>query len=146
PPDPGDEDDRDAGIEPANLPIDLHPGLVGQARVEDDHIGPVGKDVPEPSRPGAGDLHPMAGWRERSAQLLRHQGRAFVDEKEVGSGATTGRLPASCTDRPMAVRRRMDRLAGRGRLRHTLLPDGYCLGPAPCTPHAGVCLTAWLTR
>ena len=55
----GDEDDRDARVDPADLLEDVQAGLVGQAQVEEDDVGRVGADALEPLRAGAGDLDPV---------------------------------------------------------------------------------------
>ena len=57
----GDEDDRDARVDLADLLVDLQPGLVGQAQVEENDIRRPGADPLQalrrrcrPPRPGSG--------------------------------------------------------------------------------------------
>ena len=66
----GDEDDRDARIDLADRLVDLQPGLVGQAQVEQNDVGRLGADALDPFRAGAGHLDPVSGAGERLAHLL----------------------------------------------------------------------------
>ena len=59
----GDEDDRDARVDLADLLVDLQAGLVGQAQVEENDIGRLGTDPLEPFGAGAGHLDPVIGGR-----------------------------------------------------------------------------------
>ena len=59
----GDEDDRDARVDLADLLVDLQAGLVGQAQVEENDIGRLGTDALEPFGAGAGHLDPVNGER-----------------------------------------------------------------------------------
>ena len=100
----GDEDDRDAGVDPADLPEDVQAGLVGQAQVEENDVRGLGGDALEALGPGVGDLDPVCRGGERLAHLLRDQGRVVVDEQQVGhdrapipvhrAGSSAGACPA----------------------------------------------------
>ena len=83
----GDEDDRDAGVDGADLFQDLQAGLVGQAQVEENDVGRRGRDALEALRTRIGDLDSVCGGREDVAHLLREQPRVVVDEQQVGRGA-----------------------------------------------------------
>jgi hypothetical protein len=86
----GDDDDRDVGVDAADLVVDLQPGLVGKAEIEDNNIRWLRADVFEPGMDCAGDVHPVRGCGERLAQLLRHEGRVVADVKETGGAAVVG--------------------------------------------------------
>ena len=47
----GDEDHRDAGVDPADVLVDFQPGEVGQAHVEQDHLGGALANRASPSAP-----------------------------------------------------------------------------------------------
>ena len=47
----GDEDDRDARVDPADLLVDVQAGLVGQAQVEENDVGRHGRTRSRPSAP-----------------------------------------------------------------------------------------------
>ena len=70
----------------ADLLEDLQAGLVGQAEIEQDHVGRIRADVLQPCSPGAGNLDPVGGSGERLAHLLLDQGRVIIDEQQMGHG------------------------------------------------------------
>ena len=82
----GDEDDRDARVDAADLLVDLQAGLVGQAQVEENDVRRPGADPLEAFGAGGGHLDPVSRRGERLAHLLRDQGRVIVDEQQVGHG------------------------------------------------------------
>ena len=81
-----DEDDRDARVDAADLLVDLQAGLVGQAKIEQNHVGRIGADALQPRGPRAGNLDPVLGRRERLAHLLLDQGWVVIDEQQMGHG------------------------------------------------------------
>ncbi len=88
----GDEDDRDARVDAADLLVDLQAGLVGQAQVEENDVRRPGADPLESFGSGAGHLDPVSRRGERLAYLPRNQGRVIVNEQQVGHG---WRVPGS---------------------------------------------------
>ena len=79
----GDEDDRGPQAHPADLPVDLKPGLIGQVGVEKDDVGAARANALEPLGTGAHDLDSVrgAGNACRSGPWL-----------EVGSSSMSSRL------------------------------------------------------
>ncbi len=83
----GDEDDRDAGVEAADLLVDLQPGLVGEAEVEQDHIRrPLG-DATDPLRAGTGHINPVLRGAEDLVDLRQDQVRVVVHKQQLAHGA-----------------------------------------------------------
>ncbi len=82
----GDEDDRDPRVDAADLLVDLEPGLVGQAQVEQNDIGRCWHRFVDPFGAGAGHLDPVTGGGKRLPHLLRDQDRVVVDEQHMGHG------------------------------------------------------------
>ena len=82
-PDHGDKDDRDAGVDLAELPQDVQAGLVGQAQVEENDVRPGVGDAFRPSAPVLGDLDPVCGGGEHVAHLVREQVRVVIDQEQV---------------------------------------------------------------
>ena len=109
---PGDEDDRNACVDAADLLIDFQAALAGQAQVEDNDIRGAVADVLEPNPASADDLHAVRGCGECPAQLLRHQGRIIADEKQVGSDAVVGPVVADLKNSQL---RNRVRFQGHGR-------------------------------
>ena len=80
----GDEDDRDAGVDLADLLVDLQSGLVGQAQVEQNNVGRLGPDAFQTSGAGRGNLDAVTGSGKCLTHLLRDQDRVIIDEQHVG--------------------------------------------------------------
>ena len=82
-PDDGDQDDRDAGVDLAELLQDVQAGLVGQAQVEENNVWPnVGALEALGGR--VGNLDPVGGGGEYMGHLVREQVGVVVNEKQVG--------------------------------------------------------------
>ncbi len=79
---PGDRDEDDGGPQahPADLPVDLQAGLIGQAGVQKDDVGPASAGQFEPLGSGGGELDPMLRRGERLPQRHQARGRVIVDE------------------------------------------------------------------
>ena len=71
------------GFRPADLAGDCQAALVGQPRVQQDHVGRASADVRHPLGPGPGDPDPMPRGGKRQPDLLRHQARVVVDEEQA---------------------------------------------------------------
>ena len=83
----GDEDDRDARVEAADLLVDLQPGLVGESEVEQDHIRrPLG-DATDPLRAGTGHINPVLRGAEDPVDLRQDQVRVVVHKQQLAHGA-----------------------------------------------------------
>jgi hypothetical protein len=80
----GHEDDRDAPVDPADLPVDVQAGLVGQAQVEENNPRRQGTDPLQPFGGGASHFDPVPGAGEHLAHPLRDQCRVIIDEHQVG--------------------------------------------------------------
>ena len=83
-PDHGDEDDRDAGVDSAELRQDVQAGLVGQAQVEENNVRASGGDPFQALCARVGDLNPVFGGGEHVAHLLGEQVRVVIDQEQVG--------------------------------------------------------------
>ena len=81
---PGDEDDRDAGVDPPELPEDVQAGQVGQAQVEEDHVRASGGDPFQALCARLGDLDPVRGRGEHVAHSVAEQVRVVIDQKQGG--------------------------------------------------------------
>ena len=77
----GDENDRDARVDPADHPVDFQARLVGQPQVEEDHIRSLGPEAVQPRRAARRDLDPVKRCGECLPDLLRDQGGIVIDEK-----------------------------------------------------------------
>ena len=114
----GDEDDRDARVDAADLLVNLQARLVGQAQVEENDVRMPGTDPLEPFSSGARHLDPVSGSGERLAHLPRYQGRVVVDQQQVGH------------DRSNATRANQSRSPPCQGLRHPKALRRY-VGPTP---------------
>ena len=85
-PDHGNKDGRDPGVDPPDLPQDVQSGLVGQAQVEKNDVGPNVGEAVEAIAPRVGDLDPVCGRGEHLAHLVREQVRVVIDQEQVGHG------------------------------------------------------------
>jgi hypothetical protein len=83
-PDHGDQYDRDAGVDLAELPQDVQAGLVGQAQVEENGVWPNVGDTLQALGARVGDLDPVGGGREDVAHLVREQAWVVIDQKQAG--------------------------------------------------------------
>ena len=83
-PDHGDKDDRDAGVDLAELLQDVQAGLVGQAQVEENDIGPNFGGALEALGARVGNLDLVCGGGEDVAHLVREQVRVVIDQEQVG--------------------------------------------------------------
>ena len=83
----GDQDDRDAGVDLAELPQDVQAGLVGQAQVEQNNVRPTVTGAFEALAARGGDLDPVCGRGEHLAHLVREQVRVVIDQEQVGHGS-----------------------------------------------------------
>ena len=83
-PDHGDEDDRDAGVDLAELRQDVQAGLVGQAQVEENDVRASGGDPFQALCARLGDLNPVCGGGEHVAHLFGEQVRVVIDQEQVG--------------------------------------------------------------
>jgi hypothetical protein len=83
-PDHGDQYDRDAGVDLAELPQDVQAGLVGQAQVEENDVWPNGGDAFETLGARVGDLDAVCGGGEHVAHLVGEQVRVVIDEEQAG--------------------------------------------------------------
>src|SRR5262249_7043074 len=86
-PDHGDQYDRDAGVDVAELPQDVQAGLVGQAQVEENDVRPTVKGASEALAARGGDLEPVWGGGEHLAHLVREQVWVVIDQEQVGHGS-----------------------------------------------------------
>ena len=77
----GDQDDRDAGVDLAELPQDVQAGLVGQAQVEENDVWPNVGDTLKALGARVGDLDPVCGGGEDVAHLVREQARVVIDQE-----------------------------------------------------------------
>jgi hypothetical protein len=77
----GDQDDRDAGVDLAELPQDVQAGLVGQAQVEQNNVGPNVGDTLKALGTRVGDLDPVCGGGEHVAHLVRKQARVVINQE-----------------------------------------------------------------
>jgi hypothetical protein len=85
-PNHGDQDDRDARVDLAELLQDVQAGLVGQAQVEKNNVRPTVAGAFEALPACGGDLDPVCGRGEHLAHLLREQVRVVIDQEQVGHG------------------------------------------------------------
>src|SRR5262249_24721897 len=83
----GDEDDRDARVDAADVLVDLQAGLVRQAEVEENDVRGPGTDPLESFRTAGCDLDTVGRRGERLAHLPRGQGRVIVNMQERGHDA-----------------------------------------------------------
>ena len=81
---PGDEDDRDAGVDLPELPEDVQAGLVGQAQVEENNVRASGGDPFQALCGRLGDLDPVRGRGEHVAHSVAEQVRVVIDQKQGG--------------------------------------------------------------
>ena len=76
-----DENNRDAGVEPADLPMNLQARAVGQTQIEQDHVGAVRADALEPRGRGASRLNRVERRGKDVPHLLHNQGAIVVDNQ-----------------------------------------------------------------
>jgi len=66
-----DKDDRDAGVDLAELPQDVQAGLVGQAQIEEYDMWPNVCNKLKALGARVGDIDPVCGAGEHMADLVR---------------------------------------------------------------------------
>src|SRR5262249_58878375 len=69
-----------------DLLVDLQPGLVGQAQVEENDVRRTGADPLQSLGTGGSNLDPVGRRGERLAHLPGDQGRVIIDEQQLGHG------------------------------------------------------------
>ncbi len=93
------EDDRDACVDLAELLIDLQPGLVGQAQIEQDDIRRLGSGLPQPLRPDASHLDLVVRSRERLTHLVEDRVGVVINEEQASHVAFRTRVWAGLSAR-----------------------------------------------
>ena len=88
-PDHGDKDDRDAGVDSAELRQDVEAGLVGQAEVQENNVRARSRDSFQALGAGVGDGNPVSGRGEHVAHLVAKQVRFVIDQEQVSHGFFT---------------------------------------------------------
>ena len=83
-PDHGDKDDRNAGVDSAELRQDVESRLVWQAQVEENDVRASGGDPFQALCAGVSDLNPVFGGGEHVGHLLGEQVRVVIDQEQVG--------------------------------------------------------------
>ena len=82
----GDEDDGDTGVGFAELVVDVEPGLIGEAHVEQDDVGGMGAGAGEAFFSGVGDVDTVSGRGKRLADLLGYEAGVIVYEQQMSHG------------------------------------------------------------
>jgi hypothetical protein len=82
--DHGDKDDRNAGVDSAELRQDVQAGLVRQAQVEENDVRASCGNPFQAIRTRVGDLDPMFGRGEHVGHLFGENVRVVIDQEQVG--------------------------------------------------------------